>query len=213
MHFKYYKSERLILFIIGLAVLVGYFVTVCIHPLIEHAKEPYRTFVIYTEMFTVPFFVTIIFFIIDIWGWKYWLFKWLVDIPNLNGRYEGKVISSFTIDDNSVEIHFALEIVQTASSIHISSYYFNPELNEETASYSIIEEIEKQKNGIFKLFYLYTNMPGRLNKVLTQHDGTASAMYYPDIKKLDGGYYNSRKNTGQFEAVWVSEKLIHRYHK
>lgn len=213
MHFKYYKSERLILFIIGIAVLVGYLVTICIHPLIEHANEPLRTFIIYTEMFTVPFFITIIFFVIDKWGWKYWLFKWLVDIPNLNGRYEGKIVSSFIKDDKNVEIKFALEIVQTASSIHVSSYYFNPETNDETASYSIIEEIEKQKNGAFKLFYLYSNMPGRLNNVLTQHEGTAAATYFPDLKKIDGGYYNSRKNTGQFEACWVSNKIIHRYKK
>ncbi len=213
MHFKYYKSERLVFLIIGLSVLVGYLVNVFIHPLVEHASEPLKTFIIYTEMFTVPFFITIIFYVINRWGWKYWLFKWLVDIPNLNGRYEGKVVSSYIKDEKNVQIEFALEVVQTASSIHISSYYFNPELNEETASYSIIEEIEKQKNGIFKLFYLYSNMPGRLNSILTQHDGTASTTYFADIKKIEGGYYNSRKNTGQFEAIWVSNKLLHRYHK
>ncbi|RYY70760.1 MAG: hypothetical protein EOO13_05450 [Chitinophagaceae bacterium] len=211
MHFKYYKSERLILFIIALALLLGFIVTAYIHPLIEHLNEPFHSIILYTEMFTVPFFMTIIFFYIDKRGWKNNLFKWLVDIPNLSGRYEGKIISSYLIDGKNVEISFAVEIVQTSSSIHISSYYLNPELSEYTSSYSVIEQIEKQKNGAFKLYYLYSNMPGKLNTILTQHDGTAYATYLADIKQLDGGYYNSRRNTGEFKANWVNKELLHRY--
>ena len=211
MHFKYYKSERLILFIIALSLFLVFIVTFWIHPLIEHLPEPIHTVIVSTEMFTVPFFMTIIFYYINLKGWKKYFFRWLIDIPNLGGRYEGKIVSSYSLNDNNVEIDFILEIAQTASSIHISSYYFNPELNEHTASYSIIEEIEKQKNGAFKIYYLYSNMPGKLNTVLTQHEGTAYATFLEDIKQLDGGYYNSRRNTGEFKATWVSDKLLHRY--
>ena len=179
----------------------------------RNTPETIRTFIIYTEMFSVPFFVGIIFYYIDKKGWKQNVFKWLVDIPDLNGRYEGVVISSFMKDEKNIEILFAMEIVQTASSIHVSSYYFNPEVNEHTASYSVIEQIEKQKNGSFKLFYLYSNMPGKVNTTLTQHEGTASCIYYPDKKEFEGGYYNSRKNTGTFKANFQSNNLIHRFKK
>lgn len=211
MDFRYYKSEKLILFIIGLSIVIGAIVTLWIHPLVEKAPETVRTLIVYTEMFSVPFFVSIVFFYINTTGWKKKFFKWLIDIPDLNGRYEGKIISSFMVEGKNVEIPFALEIVQSASSIHISSYYFNPELNEQTASYSVIEQIEKQKNGSYKLFYLYTNMPGKVNTTLTQHEGTASCVYYADKKEFEGGYYNSRRNTGSFIAEYKSDKLIHRF--
>lgn len=211
MHFKYYKSERLITFLLGLSVIIGWLVTAYIHPLVEHAPATIRSLIIYTEMFTVPFFVSVVFLYIDKWGWKQSLFKWLVDIPDLNGRYEGVTISSYVKDGKNLEIPFVIEIVQTASSVHVCSYYFNPEVNEYTSSYSLIEQIEKQKSGSFKLFYLYTNMPGKINTSLTQHEGTASCVYYADIKEIDGGYYNSRKNSGTFKAKYKSSQLLHRY--
>lgn len=211
MHFRYYKSEKLILFLIGLTVLIGAFVTFIIHPCVEHAPDTIRNFIVFTELFSVPFFISMVFYYINQIGWKKKIFKWLIDIPNLNGRFEGSIISSFMKDGKNVEIPFALEIVQTASSIHISSYYLNPELNEGTASYSVIEQIEKQKNGSYKLYYLYTNMPGKVNTTLTQHEGTASCVYYEDKKEFEGGYYNSRKNMGSFVARFTSDKLIHRF--
>src|ERR1019366_5116471 len=157
MNFKYYKSHRLILFIIGLSIVVGSFVTLWIHPAIEKTPEPIRTLIIYLELFTVPFFILLIFLYIDQWGWKTKCFKWLVDLPNLNGRYRGKLVSSFKVDNKNVEIECAVEIKQTASEITISAYYFNAIKNEYSKSDSVIELIEKQRNGSFLIYYVYTN--------------------------------------------------------
>ena len=55
MHFRYYKSEKLILFLIGLTVLIGAFVTFIIHPCVEHAPDTIRNFIVFTELFSVPF--------------------------------------------------------------------------------------------------------------------------------------------------------------
>ncbi len=211
MHFRYYKSEKLILFLIGITVLIGAFVTFVIHPCVEHAPDTIRNFIVFTEMFSVPFFISIIFFYINQWGWEKCFFKWLIDIPNLNGRYEGQLESSYQSNGANTIIQCAVEVKQTASSITISAYFFNPIKNEFSKSDSVIELIDKQKNGSFLLYYVYTNTPGKLHTSLNIHEGTTVCIYYPDKKTLSGEYYNSRPMTGKFEVEWKSDKLIHRF--
>lgn len=125
MHFRYYKSEKLILFLIGLTVLIGAFVTFVIHPCVEHAPDTIRNFIVFTEMFSVPFFISIVFLYINHDGWKRWFCKWLIDVPDLNGRYEGQLESSFQTNGANTIIKCAVEVKQTASSITISAYFFN----------------------------------------------------------------------------------------
>jgi hypothetical protein len=211
MHFRYYKSEKLILFLIGLTVLIGAFVTFVVHPCVEHAPETIRNFIVFTELFSVPFFISLVFYYINEIGWKKKIFKWLIDIPNLNGRYEGHLESSFQTNGANTIIQCAVEVKQTASNITIFAYFFNPLTNENSKSDSVIELIEKQKNGSFLLYYIYTNTPGRLHPALNIHEGTTVCIYYPDKKILSGEYYNSRPLTGKFEVEWKSDKLIHRY--
>lgn len=211
MHFRYYKSEKLILFLIGLTVLIGAFVTFVVHPCVEHAPITIQSFIVFTEMFSVPFFISVVFYYINKVGWKKKIFKWLIDIPDLNGRYEGQLESSFQTNGSNIIIHCAVEVKQTASNINISAYFFNSMTNEYSTSDSVIELIEKQKNGSFLLYYIYTNTPGRLHKALNIHEGTTVCIYYPDKKTLSGEYYNSRPLTGKFEVEWKSDNLIHRF--
>lgn len=211
MHFRYYKSEKLILFLIGLTVLIGAFVTFVVHPCVEHAPDTIRNFIIFTEMFSVPFFISLVFYYINEIGWKKKIFKWLIDIPNLNGRYEGQLESSYQTNGANTIIHCAVEVKQTASNITISAYFYNSLTKEYSKSDSVIELIEKQKNGSFLLYYIYTNTPGRLHPALNIHEGTTVCIYYPDKKTLSCEYYNSRPLTGKFEVEWKSDKLIHRF--
>ena len=145
MHFRYYKSEKLILFLIGLTVLIGAFVTFIVHPCVEHAPVTIRNFIVFTEMFSVPFFISIIFLYINQVGWTKNFLKWLIDIPNLNGRYEGQLESSYQTNGANTIMQCAVEVKQTASSITITAYFFNPITNENSKSDSVIELIEKQK--------------------------------------------------------------------
>jgi len=211
MHFRYYKSEKLILFLIGLTVLIGAFVTFIVHPCVEHAPVTIRNFIVFTEMFSVPFFISIIFLYINQVGWTKNFLKWLIDIPNLNGRYEGQLESSYQTNGANTIMQCAVEVKQTASSITITAYFFNPITNENSKSDSVIELIEKQKNGSFLLYYIYTNTPGKLHPTLNIHEGTTVCIYYPDMKTLSGEYYNSRPLTGKFEVEWKSEKLLYRF--
>ena len=211
MHFRSYKSDKLFLFVLGLTVLIGAFVTFVVHPCVEHAPITIKSFIVFTEMFSVPFFISVVFYFINKVGWKKKIFKWLIDIPDLNGRYEGQLESSFQTNGSNTIISCAVEVKQTASNITISAYFFNSMTNEHSTSDSVIELIEKQKNGSFLLYYIYTNTPGRLHQALNIHEGTTVCIYYPDKKTLSGEYYNSRPLTGKFEVEWKSDKLIHRF--
>jgi hypothetical protein len=166
----------------------------------------------YIGVFSVTGLTGLSLLLIDRIGWKKEWMGWLIELPDLNGRYFGKLESSH-LDKHGypTKIEFAVEIVQNASSIHISSYYDNPETKAHSESHSKVEHIEKQHNGAFKLFYAYSNQPGVLLGDLNEHNGTASLIYYPDIKKLKGTYYNQRGNKGSFEATFESSKLLHRY--
>jgi hypothetical protein len=103
------------------------------------------------------------------------------------------------VDWNSVALHrmndkgVAAVKKQSASSIHIFSYYGDKGTNIQTSrAYSVSEELVEEKNGLFQLFYIFTNEPETLLTQLNNHAGTAKFKYYPDIKTLDGDYYNQR---------------------
>ncbi len=148
-------------------------------------------------------------------GYKWRIFKWLIDVPNMNGRSVGELISSFEDPaGNSVIKDCVLEIKQTASSIHVFSYYGDKGTNIQTSrAYSVSEEIVKENNGLFKLYYIFTNEPETLQIQLNNHAGTAKFKYYPDIKTLDGDYYNQRQNIGTIKVKFQQEDLLGRLTK
>src|SRR5258708_2979307 len=213
MNFKYYNTERLILFIIALSIIVGSFVTFWVHPRVEKASESIKTVIIYTEVFSVPFFISIIFSIINSWEWKCCIFKWLLKVPDLSGRYTGRLVSSYMEEGKAVEKKCTLEIKQNASSIHISAYFGNLDSNIQTSnSFGISTEIIEEKNGFYTLYYNYNNETDglNLNNEFDNHSGTARYKYFPDNKSLKGLYYNQKKNDGQIEVTFEQELLLGR---
>ena len=211
MSFKYYKTATLIPFILVLSVLFN-IVSKKIEALINTsitASELYS----YIGVFSTVSLITITLAFINFVGWKWWVFKWLIDIPNLNGRYQGELISSFidSATGNPMQKDCSIEIKQTASSIHIFSYYGDKGTNIQTSrAYSVSEELVEEKNGLFQLFYIFTNEPETLLTQLNNHAGTAKFRYYPDIKTLDGDYYNQRKNIGTIKVTFKQKKRLGR---
>jgi len=210
MNFKYYKTERLILLIIGLAVILGALST-WINHLISNIPGPLATAIIFTDSFTVPFFITIIIYLINNYLWKSNKFKWLIDIPNLNGRYVGKLESSYVENGKKKILDCVIEISQSASSIHICGYFGDiTKDNVSSTSISTSETIVEEKNGFFRLYYIFTNETGGIPEKLNNHSGTAKFLYYPDKKMLDGDYYNKLQNVGLIKVSFQQEKLIGR---
>jgi len=93
LNFKYYNTNKLIIFILVLSVFYNY-VSEYIESIIIKYKllnEAYSYFGVFSTIALIT--STIIF--IDQFGWKYKIFSWLINIPNLNGRYIGEVVSSY----------------------------------------------------------------------------------------------------------------------
>ena len=210
MNLKYYKISSLIPFILILGVLYG-----ILSGLIQEwcKNNSYLTQINeYVGIFSTVGLIGLTFLFLNHFGWKWSIFKWLIDIPNLNGRYKGELISSFTnIPGQPIAKDCILEIKQTATSLHIFSYYGDKGTNiQSSRAYSVSEEIIKEPNGLFKIFYIFTNEPNTLQTKLNNHLGTATFLYYPDIKTLDGDYYNKRQNIGTIKVTFEQKELIGR---
>lgn len=210
MNFRYYKPERLVAFIIVLAVFYGY-----ISIKVEESLKDLEVLSQATkgvDIFSTLTLVILSFAFVNEIGWKWLVFKWLVDLPDLSGRYEGLLLSSYVAQDGKFEQkECVLEIKQTASSIHISAYFGDVGTHERSSrSYSVSEQIVKEKNGFVLVYYIFTNESEVLNKQLSNHTGTASLTYYPDTKSLDGYYYNLRQNKGTIKVKYVQDQLLGR---
>lgn len=200
----------LIVLIIGLTVIFGS-ISTRVHHLLSKAPETFRTLIFFTDSFTVPFFISLILFCINNYWWKGKFFKWLINLPNLNGRYVGKLYSSYLEDGQPKIMDCAIEIKQTSSDINIFGYF--GDFSNSTVSSSSIstsETIIKKKNGFFRLYYVFTNETDGLPEKLNDHTGTGKFEYYPDLKQLKGEYYNKNKNTGTIVVVFKEKKLISR---
>ena len=210
MNFKYFKTSSLIPFILVLSVIFN-----IISKKIEGAINSNGTLgeiYSYIGVFSTITLITITLSIINFWAWKWAIFKWLINIPNLNGRYTGELISSFTTPQGTpVRKICVMEIKQTASKIYIHSYFGDVNPNAVTSSsQSVSEELVSDTNGMFRLYYIFTNESNALQVQLNNHLGTARFRYFLDIKTLEGEYYNQRMNFGTIKVVFEQETLLGR---
>ncbi|MBW8360970.1 MAG: hypothetical protein K0M56_02145 [Kaistella sp.] len=206
MNFKYYNRTKLVIFILVLSVALGK-----IMPYVEQYINKFETMKQINDfigVFSVVGLLGLILWIVDTIGWKYKIFTWLVDVPNLNGRYVGSLVSSH---NGSTKMDCTIEIVQTASLIKMYSYFGN--INERSVSsesLSHTEEIICEPNGLHKLIYTFKNNSD-IEVTLNDHEGAGSLAYFDDIKKLEGIYFNRRGNTGKIEVVFQQKKLLKRF--
>lgn len=211
MNFRYYHTERLILTILVL--------TIVITP-ISNSIEEYiatikkiSTLYNYVGIFSTVSILLLILTLVNNLLWKYDIFKWLVDIPNLNGRYEGELTSSFIdpVTNLPIKKKCVIEITQNASQCKINSYYGDwTTLLQTSDASSVLEEITKKNNGIFEVFYVFSNTANALQNHLHNHNGTCSLKYFRDIKTLDGEYYNQRGLKGTIKVTFTQKKLLGR---
>jgi hypothetical protein len=210
MNFKYYKTSALIPSILVLAVIFNY-VSNYIETAINKQQQLIEIYS-YLGVFSTISLITLTLTFINLIGWKWTIFKWLINIPNLNGRYTGELISSFLdVNGNPIIKDCTIEIKQSASSIHIFSYYGDKGTNIQTSlAHSVSEELIEEKNGLFQLFCIFTNEPDTLLTQLNNHAGTAKFRYFPDMLSLEGDYYNQRKNIGTIKVKHQQSKRLGR---
>lgn len=211
MNFKYYKASILIPFILILSLIITPFSS-CIESKIsqiENLKDIYS----YIGTFSTVSILTLILIFINNVLWKYKISKPLIDLPNLNRRYEGTLTSTFLDPPTQQQTQkkCVLEIKQTASSIKIHSYYGDLNSTHETSnSTSVGEEIVKLPNDLFEVFYIFTNDANSLVTQLNNHKGTCSLKYFPDIRTLEGEYYNQRGYKGTIKVSFIQKKTLGR---
>lgn len=215
MNFKYYKTVPLISFIIVLAVL-GALMNYGVGKLFESGTVP-GILADVLGIGSIVAYTTVGLVIVNRWGWvwklKSWkVFGWLIDLPDLRGRYSGKLISNFQENGQKKEMNCVIEITQTGSEVKVFSYYHDPLTNQDSStSTSIVEEIIKEANGLFKVHFMFSNKPGTHQEQLMDHDGTAWILYYPDVKKIKMEYYNKRGNNGNADAVFEQSEVLGRF--
>lgn len=142
---------------------------------------------------TGPSAIVISFIIIyDKWLWKLPIMKYMNNMPNLNGKYEGKISTNW--DGKDLEKVCALEIKQTCSNIQVKTT-FTKDGENETKSYSKEAFIKTEESGDQKLYFYYHNYGSCKNgDNLNQHDGMNILDIIKEGKttRLSGHYFTNR---------------------
>lgn len=211
MNFKNYKSTALVSFIVILAIFCNVFylkLDKCLSqfPKIKEVSN-------YIGFLSILGLMTLVIKLIDSYFWKTILTNPIIEIPDLNGRYEGIMTSSF-IDPSIKEpivLRCVMEVTQNASNIHVFTYIGKDDV-QTSCSETICEVLKKKENGFYTLYYNYENN-SNLNVDLNDHKGTAYLDYFHDIKSLRGNYFNERRNNGTIDVKFVSKNLIGRFNE
>ncbi len=204
MNFKYYKTAPLITIILMLAGAIDYILQKLIVPFltdngIDFLRAPGNAAIIAS-----------IFILYDHFLWKVPIFNLLIKVPNMNGRYTGKIKYEFI--NKSFEKPCMVEIAQTASKIKIHSY-FEKDNDEKTCSISIVEDIQKAEDGFFDIYLFYQNHGSKKDGKLDSHEGANKLRYFPSRKnkksKLTGHYFTNRniQTRGEIEVLYKCKKL------
>ena len=206
MTFKYYRTTPLIVTIIILSGLVELIVGNYINPFI--AK-----YLFVGSHFRVPTTVSLLgllFYIYNQFLWKMPVLKLLMDVPDISGRYEGKI--KYEWDGVNNEKKCFIEVVQTASKIKVHTY-FSDGVNENTSSKSLVEEIKQDEDGFFDIYLFYLNSGTKQNGELDCHEGANKIRFIPGRNgkknQLIGHYFTNRQTQtrGEIEAILISKEL------
>ena len=203
MSFRYYNTTALIFIILFLA--LG------IDKLIQNLILPYMQ-VHHVALLRAPGNVSLIgmfLFLYDKVLWKWPVFNLIINLPDMRGRYTGKISYSFSGVQGEKEC--AVEITQTSSRIKIHAY-FNNQDKEKTKSKSLVESVEEE-DGFYNLYLYYFNSGSKENNTLDCHEGANMLKFIPadgdTPQKLIGHYFTDRKiqTRGAMEVKFETKKL------
>ncbi|MEA3426555.1 MAG: hypothetical protein U9R46_09935 [Bacteroidota bacterium] len=191
---RYYK-QFVVIPIVGIATLATSFVSHFVH---NHWGIALSAFALAGGLFAV----------IDLWLWCVWPIKYLYQMKDFRGHYEGTLV--FERRDERGELikgsmrHEKI-LTQTGSGVAIRSKTFKEDGSLSSESLSNVESIEIDKDGTFKLIFTYLNN-GSVNNGFPPHYGT-EVMIFSDkdeVKRLTGIYYTNRlpmQTRGEIDVV------------
>lgn len=126
-------------------------------------------------------------------------------LPNLNGSYTGKLISSYHIDDDITKPNITkfvkLTIVQNLNGFYVEAFFYEHEasITYSSESCSVSHDIDKKPNDEYIITYRYKNTGRKLHEDhekynLNDHDGIAILTFNAKNKTLKGKYFNDSQN-------------------
>ncbi|GMN11365.1 hypothetical protein MTsPCn9_10280 [Croceitalea sp. MTPC9] len=202
--FKYYKTSWLIPVILILAAGLDFAIVEWLIPVLKERDM---------DFLRAPTNVALITGFLKVYDKYLWRFKglnFLVNVPNMSGRYKGCV--KYEWDKKKEKKPCFIEIKQTASKIKINGY-FNDDNEESTDSYSLVEDIRLGEDTFYWIYFFYTNGGHKINATLDDHEGANVFKYLPaeigGKAKLKGYYFTNRtvQTRGAIEAEYETNKL------
>ena len=127
------------------------------------------------------------------WLWKFPILKFGNTMPNLNGKYSGKL--SFHWNDTNKTKSCEIEIKQTCSNIKVKSV-FKKDNENSTQSVSTEAFIKTDEAGDQHLYFYYHNIGScKHGDTLNQHDGMNVLEIINEGNKIIlKGYYFTNRN-------------------
>ena len=207
-YFRYYKPKALIVFILIFGTIINYVVN-----LLHSYLEEYGIHYIQYPTTTAILFLLIVY--VNKKQWKRAPLKYMYNVPDVSGRYEGEVIFKNPIKKEIQTKNCALEVKQTGSKLKIDCYFENEDKSENTLSNSLVESLIKNSNDTYSLVFTYNNN-GNQVKNLTQHYGTNILDFFENEsgKYLKGIYYTNREpnqTKGEMKLKYITNKLKNEY--
>lgn len=203
MNFRYYNTTGLIILILLLAFVIDSLLKDALIPFMHQR---------HIELLRAPGNASLIGMFLILYDkvlWKWPVFSFLVNVPDMRGRYIGKI--KYEFDGILQEKECAVEVTQTASKIKVHSY-FSKENSSHTSSKSLIENIEEE-DGFYYVHLYYLNNGSKDTKDLDGHEGANMLKFIPKKenknKTLTGHYFTNRKiqTRGSIEVEFNSKKL------
>jgi hypothetical protein len=129
----------------------------------------------------------------DRWAWRWRTFSRfsLGEIPDIEGTYEGNLVSTY--DGTTVPVRVCVD--QTWVNIAIR---FDVLGNATSTSRSLTAGLDRTGHTQARLTYTYRNTirPGIAEHDMNDHDGTAELHFAVDTGMVEGRYYNFRGRQG-----------------
>lgn len=129
--------------------------------------------------------------------WKLPLLNKIHGVPNVNGRYKGKIFSSYNGQETEYECF--LELKQTLTNLSVSLF------TSRSSSYSLIANMIKNEHENWGLAYIYSNTPKTTQQSdsdMRCHQGFATFDIFG--KKLEGNYFNHSRERQTYGLIKVT---------
>lgn len=202
LNFRYYNARYLVVFVLFTGTLIS-FILSKILPVVGSTFN-------YYQFPTTGLIVIVLLILINKYLWKHKLFSWLVNVPNLQGRYKGALHFTHPETSNKSSLRCTMTVHQTASKIVVNTFFITEDGKKSSRSTSKVANIVKNEDDTFSLIFTYEN---RGSDIFPPHYGTNVLQFIEKDKVLNGTYYTNRipQTKGEIGVQYVSDELYQEF--